>query len=245
MDKQGIIDASKKRREGERIFYTSCPANGCWDSACVLKCHMKDGKIFAIEPDDSINKNDSREDKTWEELLKGNIQARPCAMGHSWKKELYGETRLLHPMKRVGEKGPGKGYFVPISWDEALDTIADKMKEIKAEYGPYGIFHSQYPSFEKNGFPLAPWWEAGFGAWGEHSTSGHAAGEMLHLGVDLTKVTRGLQNSIPGFEAPDIFYSKLLILWGMDPVVAWYGQTSYYMKLAHEYGIKTIIIDPR
>ena len=158
MDKQGIIDASKKRREGERIFYTSCPANGCWDSACVLKCHMKDGKIFAIEPDDSINKNDSREDKTWEELLKGNIQARPCAMGHSWKKELYGETRLLHPMKRVGEKGPGKGYFVPISWDEALDTIADKMKEIKAEYGPYGIFHSQYPSFEKNGFPLAPLW---------------------------------------------------------------------------------------
>ena len=245
MDKQGIIDASKKRREGERIFYTSCPANGCWDSACVLKCHMKDGKIFAIEPDDSINKNDSREDKAWEELLKGNIQARPCAMGHSWKKELYGETRLLHPMKRVGEKGPGKGYFVPISWDEALDTIAEKMKEIKAEYGPYGIFHSQYPSFEKNGFPLAPWWEAGFGAWGEHSTSGHAAGEMLHLGVDLTKVTRGLQNSIPGFEAPDIFYSKLLILWGMDPVVAWYGQTSYYMKLAHEYGIKTIIIDPR
>ena len=99
MDKQGIIDASKKRREGERIFYTSCPANGCWDSACVLKCHMKDGKIFAIEPDDSINKNDSREDKAWEELLKGNIQARPCAMGHSWKKELYGETRLLHPMK--------------------------------------------------------------------------------------------------------------------------------------------------
>ena len=29
MDKQGIIETSKKRREGERIFYTSCPANGC------------------------------------------------------------------------------------------------------------------------------------------------------------------------------------------------------------------------
>ena len=29
MDKQGIIEASRKRREGERIFYTSCPANGC------------------------------------------------------------------------------------------------------------------------------------------------------------------------------------------------------------------------
>ena len=245
MDKQGIIEASRKRREGERIFYTSCPANGCWDSACVLKCHVKDEKLIAVEPDDSVNPNDSREDCGWENTWKGNVQMRPCAMGHSWKKELHADTRLLHPMKRVGEKGPGRGYFVQISWEEALDTIAEKMIEIKEKYGPYGIFHSQYPSFEKNGFPLAPWWEAGFGAWGEHSTSGHAAGEMLHLGVDLTKVTRGLQNSMPGFEAPDLFNSKLFVMWGMDPVVAWFGPTSYYMQLAHEYGCKTIVIDPR
>ena len=245
VDKQGIIDASRAKHEGERIFYTSCPANGCWDSACVLKCHVKDNKLIAIEPDDSVNANDSREDCGWENIWKGNVQMRPCAMGHSWKKEIEAETRLLHPMKRVGEKGPGKGYFVQISWEEALDTIADKMKEIKAKYGPYGIFHSQYPSFEKNGFPLAAWWEAGFGAWGEHSTSGHAAGEMLHLGVDLTKVASGRSDASPGFEASDIFNSKLFIMWGMDPVVAWFGPTSYYMQLAHEYGCKTIVIDPR
>ena len=148
-------------------------------------------------------------------------------------------------MKRVGEKGPAKGYFVQISWEEALDTIAEKMIEIEAKYGPYGIFHSQYPSVRKERLPAGPWWEAGFGAWGEHSTSGHAAGEMLHLGVDLTKVTRGPQNSMPGFEAPDFFNSKLFVMWGMDPVVAWFGPTSHYMQLAHEYGLKTIVIDPR
>ena len=246
VDKQGIIDASRAKHEGERIFYTSCPANGCWDSACVLKCHVKDNKLIAIEPDDTVNANESsREDCGWENIWKGNVQMRPCAMGHSWKKEIEAETRLLHPMKRVGEKGHGKGYFVQISWEEALDTIADKMKEIKEKYGPYGIFHSQYPSFEKNGFPLAPWWEAGFGAWGEHSTSGHAAGEMLHLGVDLTKVASGRSDASPGFEASDIFNSKLFVMWGMDPVVAWFGPTSYYMQLAHEYGCKTIVIDPR
>ena len=245
MDKQAIIDASKKRREGERIFYTSCPANGCWDSACVLRCHEKDGKIIAIEPDDSVNKNDSREDCGWENIWKGNVQMRPCAMGHAWKQELYAETRLLHPMKRVGKKGAGNGYFVQISWEEALDTIAEKLKEIKAKYGPYGIFHSQYPSFGKNGFPLAPWWEAGFGAWGEHSCSGHAAGEIFHLGVDMPKCAKGLADNLPGFEASDLFNSKLLVMWGMDPLVAWFGPTSYYMQLAHEYGCKTIIIDPR
>ncbi|WP_418238007.1 molybdopterin-containing oxidoreductase family protein, partial [Ellagibacter isourolithinifaciens] len=150
-----------------------------------------------------------------------------------------------HLPREFRNNNPGKGYFVQISWEEALDTIADKMKEIKAKYGPYGIFHSQYPSFEKNGFPLAAWWEAGFGAWGEHSTSGHAAGEMLHLGVDLTKVASGRSDASPGFEASDIFNSKLFIMWGMDPVVAWFGPTSYYMQLAHEYGCKTIVIDPR
>ena len=122
MDKQGIIETSKKRREGERIFYTSCPANGCWDSACVLKCHEKDGKIIAIEPDDSVNPNDSREDCGWENTWKGNVQMRPCAMGHSWKKELHADTRLLHPMKRVGKRAraratssrsPGRRRWTP------------------------------------------------------------------------------------------------------------------------------------
>ena len=149
---------------------------------------------------------------------------------------------VLCPKKLTNNWNTYKDNYVnnPLS-----DLATEKMKEIKEKYGPYGIFHSQYPSFEKNGFPLAPWWEAGFGAWGEHSTSGHAAGEMLHLGVDLTKVTRGLQNAMPGFEAPDLFNSKLFIMWGMDPVVAWFGPTSYYMHLAHEYGCKTIVIDPR
>lgn len=76
MDKQAIIDASRKRREGERIFYTSCPANGCWDSACILKCHVKDNKLIAVEPDDSVNANDSREDCGWENIWKGNVQMR-------------------------------------------------------------------------------------------------------------------------------------------------------------------------
>ena len=135
MDKQDIIDARKKAREGERIFYTSCPNNGCWDSACILKCHEKDGKLIAIEPDDSINAGMCREDVEWESIWRGMVQMRPCSMGHAWKEELYGETRLTHPMKRIGEKGPGKGYFVEIGWEEALDTIAEKMIEIKEKYG--------------------------------------------------------------------------------------------------------------
>lgn len=246
MDKQEFIDARRKEREGERIFYTSCPNNGCWDSACILKCHVKDGKLVAVEPDDTINAGNCREDVGYENEWYGLVQARPCSMGHAWKKELYAETRLLHPMKRVGEKGPGKGYFVQISWEEALDTIAQKMIEIRDKYGEYSIFHTQYGSFKKNGFPLAKWWPAGFGFWGDHSTSGHTAAENFHLGFDLTaSMQSGGKGPLPGFEAADLFNSKLIIMWGMDPVVDWFGPVSYYLQLAHEYGIKTVVIDPR
>src|SRR5271169_971873 len=46
----------------------------------------------------------------------------------------YSETRLLYPQKRVGAKGAGK--FTRISWDEALDTIANKLAHVSAEFGP-------------------------------------------------------------------------------------------------------------
>ena len=93
----------------------------------------KDGKVIAIEPDDSVNQNDSREDCGWENIWKGNVQMRPCAMGHSWKKELYAETRLLHPMKRVGERGTNS--FERISWDQAIEEIAQKLTQDFFKYG--------------------------------------------------------------------------------------------------------------
>lgn len=246
MNRDELIQKSKSIHDADRVFYTTCPQNGCWDSACVLKCYEKDGKLLAVEPDDTVNKNNVREDVEWEQVWRGMVQMRPCSMGHAWKKELETDTRILHPMKRVGGKGDGNGHFVKISWEEAIDTIVEKMVAIKEKYGPYGIFHTQYGSFNKNGFPLAPWWEASFGCWGDHSTSGHTPGENFHLGFDLTKsMVSGTSPALPGFEAPDLFNSKLIVMWGMDPVVDWFGSVSYYMQLAHEAGVKTIVIDPR
>ena len=230
----------------ERVFYTCCAANGCWDASCILKCHVKNGRLVHIESDDSINAGACREDVGWENIYTGMVQMRPCAMGHAWKEELYGETRLLHPMKRIGEKGPGKGYFVQIGWEEALDTIAEKMQEIRDKYGPYAFYHTNSSGFDSDRLPISPWWECGFTCWGDHSTSGHTAGENFHLGFDLTRsLVSGTSPALPGFEAADLFNSKLIVMWGMDPVVDWFGPTSYYMMLAHEYGCKTIVIDPR
>jgi anaerobic selenocysteine-containing dehydrogenase len=67
-----------------------------------------------------------------------------CAKGLTGPQFVYAADRLTHPLQRVGAKG--EGTFRRISWDEALDTIADKLKETKAKYGPeaYGVLSPEY-----------------------------------------------------------------------------------------------------
>ena len=127
MSRDSLVEKYNERHEGVDYFYTTCHNNGCWDATCLIKCGIKDGKVVSIEPDDSVNAGIAREDDDENAVQTGMLQARACPMGHAWRQELYSENRLLYPMKRVGEKGSGRGHFERISWDEALDTIAEKM----------------------------------------------------------------------------------------------------------------------
>ncbi len=54
----------------------------------------------------------------------------------------YSPERLLYPQKRIGEKGEGR--FERISWDEALDTIAERLTAIAREFGPESVLPYSY-----------------------------------------------------------------------------------------------------
>lgn len=54
----------------------------------------------------------------------------------------YHPQRLMHPLKRIGAKGEGK--FAPISWDEALDTIAAELRHASDTYGSESILPYSY-----------------------------------------------------------------------------------------------------
>jgi anaerobic selenocysteine-containing dehydrogenase len=54
----------------------------------------------------------------------------------------YSPARLLHPLRRVGPKGNAR--FSPISWDEALDEIAEKLESISSEFSPESILPYSY-----------------------------------------------------------------------------------------------------
>ncbi len=53
----------------------------------------------------------------------------------------YHPDRIIHPLKRVGERGEGK--FARISWDEAFDLCEAKLKEIRDQHGAESVIFCQ------------------------------------------------------------------------------------------------------
>ena len=123
---------SKTYHKGDSTFYTACRCNCGGNAQCIVKAHVKDGKVVAVEPDDRYNRNVGREDAVMseEDLIKVRLQRRPCVMGLAF--HLYNQhpDRILYPLKRAQGSKRGEGKYVRISWDEAIDTIAAKMKEL-------------------------------------------------------------------------------------------------------------------
>ena len=65
-----------------------------------------------------------------------------CAKVNRYLERTYHRDRLLHPMRRVGPKG--QGQFEQVSWDQALDDIADRLTTIAATHGPEAILPYSY-----------------------------------------------------------------------------------------------------
>ena len=57
-----------------------------------------------------------------------------------WKAQLdfvYHPDRLKHPLKRTGNNN--NGAYTRISWDEALDTVAENLQEVRDNFGPESV----------------------------------------------------------------------------------------------------------
>jgi len=88
---------------------------------CPIKVEVVDGKAVYIEGAKS---------------LKGSL----CPRGAAGTALSYDEDRPQYPMIRTGARGEGK--WKQVSWDEALDYVADKLKAIQAEYGKDSVLLS-------------------------------------------------------------------------------------------------------
>ncbi len=115
--------------DNTRIVWGACSVN-C-GSRCALRLHVRDDEVVYVETD---NTGDDRY---------GDHQVRACLRGRSIRRRINHPDRLNYPMKRVGKRGEGK--FERISWQEALDTLADRLKRVVAEYGEMGSGWHEWP----------------------------------------------------------------------------------------------------
>ncbi|MBV9508158.1 MAG: molybdopterin-dependent oxidoreductase, partial [Acidobacteriia bacterium] len=65
-----------------------------------------------------------------------------CGKVAQYLEREYSPARLLYPQRRAGAKGEGR--FERICWDEALDSIAARLKAIAAEFGPESVLPYSY-----------------------------------------------------------------------------------------------------
>ena len=70
-------------------------------------------------------------------------RGRNCAKGPATHNQVYDPERILYPLKRVGERGEGK--WQRISWDQALEEIAEKMRQSRAKRRDGIMYHVGRP----------------------------------------------------------------------------------------------------
>ena len=100
------MSATTPTMQAHTRIRVGCPAHNC-GGRCLLIAHVENGRITRLDTDD-------RPDSL------AAPQLRACVRGRAYLRRQYHPDRLLHPLKRVGQRGEGK--FERISWDEALDT---------------------------------------------------------------------------------------------------------------------------
>lgn len=90
---------------------------------CPLTIYAEDGKLVKVE---AI--------RTHRLFPLYNRSVTACPRARQAAEWFHHPDRLSYPLKRVGEKGSGKWQTIP--WEQALDEIAEKLRELSDRYGP-------------------------------------------------------------------------------------------------------------
>ncbi|HEX6895883.1 MAG TPA: molybdopterin-dependent oxidoreductase [Bryobacteraceae bacterium] len=146
----------------------------------------------------------------------------------------YSHDRLLYPQKRIGRKGEGR--FERISWDEALDTIAQSLTKIAHEHGPEAVLPYSYAGTMGllNGSGMDRRFFHRLGASRLDRTICSSAGS-----AGLTQ-TLGLRY---GTEPEQFRHSKLIIAWGASVLNTSVHLWPFIVE-ARRNGAKFYTIDP-
>ncbi|MCD0418628.1 molybdopterin oxidoreductase family protein [Rubrivivax sp. JA1024] len=199
-----------------RVVHAACP-HDCPDT-CAMRVTVENGRAVRVQGDP--------EHPTTNGAL--------CTKVSRYPERTYHPERVLTPLKRVGPKG--RGEFVAVSWDEALDTIAARLKAIAAR-DPEAILPYSYAGTMGlvQGESMAARFFHQLGASRLDRTICASAGSEALL------ATYGIK---AGMHVEHFTESRLILIWGSNSITS----NLHFWTIAQaakRQGAKLVCIDPR
>jgi nitrate reductase alpha subunit len=218
-------DVYRERWAWDKVVRSSHWVN-CWYQAhCAWNVYVKDGMVWREEQ--AADYPQVRPDVP-------DFNPRGCQKGACFSERMYDPARVRYPLKRAGPRGSGK--WQRISWDQALDEIADSMIDTIVEEGTDRVI-----------------WDLGPGISIGTQTAGQARLKVLLDSTNLdmnTEIGDGHRGTAETFgkivferSADDYFFSDLILSWGANPA---YTQipNAHFLTEARYRGAELVCITP-
>jgi anaerobic selenocysteine-containing dehydrogenase len=159
-----------------------------------------------------------------------------CAKVGRYAERQYHPARLSVPLRRVGDKGVGRAAFEPISWDDALDLVAEGLTRAAQRHGSEAVWPHYYSGtmglVQRDGLQRL---RHAMRYSRQHSTICSALTDSGWL------VGHGTKRGVDGREMAK---SDLIVVWGGNPVSTQVNVMNHIAKARKERGAKLVVVDP-
>jgi len=159
-----------------------------------------------------------------------------CAKVGRYAERQYHPERLAVPLRRVGGKGIGHAAFEPVSWDDALDLVAEGLTSTAQRHGSEAVWPHYYSGtmglVQRDGLQRL---RHAMRYSRQHSTICNSltdAGWIVGIGTKR------------GVDGREMQESDLIIVWGGNPVSTQVNVMTHIAKARKERGAKLVVVDP-
>jgi anaerobic selenocysteine-containing dehydrogenase len=202
----------------ETVVRTTCPRD-CYDGCGVLVTLREDGSVHNVrgDPDDPVA---------------NGALCRKCSIGYNGA-FLDPLRRLTQPLRRSGAKGSGS--FVPVTWDQALAEIAERLTAVADRPGPQAILNAHYSgtlSVLAFAFPQRFFMRLGATEVDPDSICNKAG----HVALDYVYGT-----SVTGFDPRTAKDAACILVWGANPSASGPHVDEHWLRPAPG---RVIVVDP-
>lgn len=202
---------------GRSTVETACPLD-CPDT-CSLAVSVERGRIKRID----------------QSPRKAGTNGFICSKVRRFDQRVYGEERLLYPGSRRGAKGAAS--FNRIDWDQALETVAGRMRAIRREFGAEAILPLSYGG--SNGLLSQDTTDARlFRAFGASRLARNVCA------APTSTVAGALYGRMAGVAYEDYRHARLIVIWGANPSTSGFHLVPHVREAARD-GATVVVIDPR